>query len=185
VRHPEPEPLVKKAPPVIPPTARQQVVPPLREQKEAAVKPTPAVPAMEKPASPTSTKPIADKPATPPPAKEEYSPLAAGSAIEQLQSNWSKRINEAPDGLSKTPTAALLRSARPISIENDTLVVSVKHKYYKEKMDILENQKTADKIVSSFMGHPCKVKCVYEHENNHLVKAALKMGAQVIEPEDV
>jgi len=50
-------------------------------------------------------------------------------------------------------------------------------------MDTLENQKTADKIVSSFLGRSCKVRCVYEHENNHLVKAALNMGAQVIDAE--
>ncbi len=81
--------------------------------------------------------------------------------------------------MSKTPAAALLRSARPLTIEDDTIVVSFKYSYHKEKMDTLENQKTADKIVSSFLGRPCKVRCVYEHENNHLVKAALKMGAQI------
>ena len=56
--------------------------------------------------------------------------------------------------------------------------------YHKEKMDAIENQKTADKIVSGYMGRPCRVNCVYEHENNHLVKAALNMGAQQIEPEE-
>jgi hypothetical protein len=47
-------------------------------------------------------------------------------------------------------------------------------------MDSIENQKTADKIVSNFLGRSCRVRCVYEHENNHLVKAALNLGAQVI-----
>ena len=45
-------------------------------------------------------------------------------------------------------------------------------------MDNLENQKTAEKIVSSYLGRSCKVRCVYEYENNDLVKAALNMGAQ-------
>jgi hypothetical protein len=48
-------------------------------------------------------------------------------------------------------------------------------------MDSVENQKIADKIVSSFLGHSCRVRCVYEHENNHLVKAALDMGAQRVD----
>jgi hypothetical protein len=92
---------------------------------------------------------------------------------------WSRIINEAPDGMSKTPTAALLRSARPVSIENDTITISFKHSYHKEKMDNLDNQKTAEKIVSSFLGRSCRVCAVYEHENNHLVRAALNMGAQI------
>ncbi len=127
---------------------------------------------------------IAEKPVIQKSESQEVNPLASGSAIEQLQGQWSKMINEAPEGLGKTPAAALLRSARPISIENDILVVSVKHQYHKEKMDIMENQRIADKIISSFMGRPCKVRCVYEHENNHLVKAALEMGARVIEAEE-
>jgi hypothetical protein len=114
----------------------------------------------------------------------DVSPLAAGSAIEQLQQQWSKIMKEAPDGMSKTPAAALLRSARPLSIDGDTITVSFKFSYHKEKMDIIENQKTADKIISNYMGRSCKVRCVYEHENNHLVKAALKMGAQVIDAEE-
>ena len=93
-------------------------------------------------------------------------------------------MKDAPDGMSKTPAAALLRSARPISIDGDVITVSFKFAYHKEKMDAIENQKTADKIVSNFMQHSCKVKCIYEHENNHLVKAALNMGAQQIDSEE-
>ena len=74
-----------------------------------------------------------------------------------------------------------MRSARPLAIEGDTITVAFKYSYHKEKMDNIDNQKTADKIVSSFLGRSCKVRCVYEHENNHLVKAALRMGAQVID----
>ncbi len=135
------------------------------------------------PAAPEVKKVINPEP-LPKPAPHVDSPLAAGSAIEQLQAQWTKIIRESPDGLGKTAAAALLRSARPVSIENDVLLVSVKHQYHKEKMDILENQKTVDKIASSFLGRPCKVRCVYEHENNHLVKAALDMGAQVIDAEE-
>ena len=108
-------------------------------------------------------------------------PVAAGDVIGQLQVQWTKIINEAPENLRKTPAAALLRSARPVSMENDTLTVSIRHQYHKEKMDAIENQRTADRIVSSFLGRSCRVRCVYEHENNHLVKAALRMGAQVID----
>jgi hypothetical protein len=94
-------------------------------------------------------------------------------------------INEAPNGMSKTPAAALLRSARPKEIVEDTLVLTFKFPILKENLEKIENQKTAEKIVSSFMGRPCKVRCVYEHENNHLVKEAVKTyGARVIDTEE-
>jgi DNA polymerase-3 subunit gamma/tau len=164
----EPEPVAKKTTPKASPPPVPKTAPP--EEKKNPVK-----------ESQPSPQAAAVKPATPPTVKAEAGPLTAGSAIEQLQQQWNKIMKEAPDGMSKTPAAALLRSARLESFENDILTVSFKHQYHKEKMDILENQKTADKIVSNFLGRPCKVRCVYEHENNHLVKAALKMGAQVID----
>ena len=174
VRRTEPEPVSKKAAP-----PKTSAPPPEQKPVKSEEKKTP------NPEKPTTGQPaVAVKPISQKPESKEANPLASGSPIEQLQQQWSKMINDAPEGLGKTPAAALLRSARPISIENDTLVVSVKHQYHKEKMDILENQKTVDKIISSFMGRPCKVRCVYEHENNPLVKAALKMGARVIEAEE-
>jgi len=51
-------------------------------------------------------------------------------------------------------------------------------------MEKIENQKTAEKIISSFLGRACQVRCIYEPEANHLVKAALKMGAQIIDVEE-
>ena len=93
-------------------------------------------------------------------------------------------INTAPDGMGKTPAAALLRSAKLLSFKDDTIMISFRFPYHKEKMDIIDNQKTADRIVSNFLGRSCRVCCVYEHENNHLVKAALGMGAQIINTEE-
>ncbi len=143
---------------------------------EAAKSPEPA-PSISGPA-------IARKPA--PAAGEAVSatPLEAGSAIEQLRINWKKFIIDAPGGIGRTPAAALLRSARPKSLENDTLVLSFKYPLHKENMEKLDNQKTAEKILSGFLGRSCRVRCIYEPENNHLVKAALKMGAQIIDAEE-
>ena len=86
--------------------------------------------------------------------------------------------------MSKTPAAALLRSAKPISLETDTMVISFKFSYHKDKMDNLDNQKTADKIISSILGRSCRVRCVFEPEDEHLVRAALEIGAQIIDTEE-
>jgi DNA polymerase-3 subunit gamma/tau len=177
----EPEPTTRKATPIS--------APPISPAKAPMSSPTLKVTTQPLEKKPPETAPPAVKPesvkAEPAPKTVAHaeSPLAAGSAIEQLQTQWSKIIKESPDGLGKTPAAALLRSARPREIKDDVLVVEFKYQYHKEKMDTIDNQKTAEKIVSSFMGRPCKVRCVYEHENNHLVKAALNRGAQVIDAE--
>ena len=72
----------------------------------------------------------------------------------------------------------------PKAIEGDTIVISFKYPVHKENMEKIDNQKTAEKIIGNFLGRSCQVRCVYEPENNHLVKAALKMGAQVIDTEE-
>ena len=168
------EPVRRSAPEPSPGKPTAKAAPP-------APAPETAKPPEEKTGTETKAPPEAEE-KTPDSATErvEPAPAAVDSVIVQLQEQWMQIMKEAPDGMSKTPAAALLRSARPVAVENDTITVSFKYPYHKEKMDSIENQKTADKIVSSFLGRACRVRCVYEHENNHLVKAALNMGAQVI-----
>ncbi|MCJ7605938.1 MAG: DNA polymerase III subunit gamma/tau [Dehalococcoidales bacterium] len=192
---PEPaakKPAAKAAPPPPPPAPKaENPAPPAAEKQETPkVEPAPAAtpaPAAEsETAAPSPEQPVAD--AGPGPVKPpagEAPPAAMGSAIERIQAQWSQIINEAPGGLSKTPAAALLRSgSKPLEIKNDTIILSFKYPSHKENMEKLENQKIAEKIISNFLGRACKVQCVYEHENNHLVKAALEMGAQVIDTEE-
>jgi len=186
VRQEEPLPpsqrtVIKDSPHPVTPQA-----PPPEIKNTTAPEPEIPKPVVKEESKPQVSETVDIEQPAPPIAAEtnEINPLSAGSAIEQLQQQWSKMINDSPDGLGKTPTAALLRSARPLSLTDDTIVIAFKYSYHKEKMDTLENQKTAEKIVSHFLGHSCRISCVYEHENNHLVKAALRMGAQVINGEE-
>jgi DNA polymerase-3 subunit gamma/tau len=165
------QPAKKVAPKATPPPPEQPAA-----QAEETRAPEPVPPASE----PVSTE-------EPIPATTEVTiatSLEPGSEIERLQMNWRKFIMEAPDGIGRTPAAALLRSARPKAIEDDTIVLSFKYPLHKENMEKLDNQKTAEKIISSFLGRSCRVRCIYEPENNHLVKAALRMGAQIIDTEE-
>ncbi len=108
------------------------------------------------------------------------------SEIERLRLNWRRVIDEAPADIKKTNAIALLRSAgvKPMTIEDDTVVLVFRYSIHKENMEKPENQRVAEKIISTFLGRPCRVRCVYEPQNNHLVKAALKMGAQVTSVEE-
>ncbi|MFC1991952.1 DNA polymerase III subunit gamma/tau [Chloroflexota bacterium] len=103
-------------------------------------------------------------------------PLDASSEIERLRLNWKQVIEQAPQDTKKTTAIAILRSAgvTPVAIENDTVSLAFRYPLIKEQIEKVENQKVAEKIISNFLGHPCRVNCVLE--DNHLLKEALKIG---------
>jgi len=86
--------------------------------------------------------------------------------------------------MNRTPAAALLRCAKPKNLEDNTLILSFKYPLHKENMEKPENQQIADKIVSGFLKRICRVRCIYEPEDNHLVEEALRIGAQIIDVEE-
>ena len=51
-------------------------------------------------------------------------------------------------------------------------------------MEKVDNQQIAEKIISTFLGRTCRVRCVHEPEANHLIEEALKIGAQIIDTEE-
>ena len=111
-------------------------------------------------------------------------PLEPGSEIEQLRLNWKQVTEQAPQDTKRTPAIAILRSAgvKPVAVEKDVVSLSFRYPYHKEQIEKIENQRVVEKIISNFLGRPCRVHCILE--DNHLLKAALKMGAQVIDTEE-
>ncbi len=167
-----------------PPKATVEFQPPPKVARPIPT-PTPAPP-KRPPAEPSPgsfSAPVA--PATPaavPPPPT--TPLEAGSEIERLRLHWKQVIELAPADTKKTPAIAILRSAgvKPVSLEKDTVSLSFRHQYHKDQIEKMENQRVVEKIISNFLGRSCRVHCVLE--DNHLLKEALKMGAQIIDVEE-
>lgn len=118
--------------------------------------------------------------------KKDTAPPEADSELEQLRLNWKRVIDDAPADIKRTNAIGLLRSAgvQPVAVEDNTVVLAFTYEVHKYQMEKPENQQVAEKIIGDFLGHSCHVRCVYEPANNHLVKAALKMGAQIIDVEE-
>ena len=180
------------------------------EQTEAAPQPTRKTtsspvntapvtkPVKSRPAEPVTPEPAVDntpaniEPETEPSPRKTPQSVAAqidnpstkGNEIESLRQDWKKVIEEAPVETRRTPALAILRSAgvQPVSIENDTVILSFRYPVFKEKLEDPENQRVVETIISHYLGHPCRVQCIAE--NNHLVKEALKLGAQIIDTEE-
>jgi len=188
----EPEPPIAKAEPT---TVPEAVATPPTIVPEATATPSTIVP--EATATPPTTVPeaaatpptiVSEATATPPTTVPEAAatPPQPGNEIEQLRLNWKRIIDEAPADIRKTRAIAFLRSAnvKPVAIEDDTVVLSIKYDVHKEQIEKPENQKVAERIISDFLGRPCRVRCITKPENNHLLRAALKMGAQVTSVEE-
>ncbi len=144
-------------------------------------------PALKEPATVVNEEPVpVSNNMSEQPPTEEFTDFAleGSTEIERLRLNWKQVIQNAPSETKKTPAIAILRSAgvKPVSIENDIVSLSFKHTYHKEQVEKLENQRIAEKIISNFIGRPCRIRCILE--DNHLVNAALKMGAQIIDVEE-
>lgn len=125
-------------------------------------------------------------------ATEEPAGLESGEVssksdeLERLQANWRQVMEQAPGQFKRSPTLAILRSAgvSPIAIEGNTVVLSFKYLYHKEKVEEVENKRVASEIISNFLGRSCEVKCVYKPDDNHLVREAQKLGARILKVEE-
>jgi len=176
------QPAAQKATPT--PPIKEETPQPTKAAKTTAPPKPPPQP-KQKEAAPKAKKKETPPPTTPEttPVKESATPAAEGGEIDRLKQNWRQVMEQAPDDTRKTPALAILRSAgvSPTSVDGDTVVLAFKYSYHKEQIEKPENQQTAEKIISSFLGRQCQVRCVNEPANDHLVKAALKMGAQIID----
>jgi DNA polymerase-3 subunit gamma/tau len=191
----------KAATPVKPPpvadkpkvaTPKDKLTPPPPKQTAAEPKTVkvkekqPPPPPKQAAAEPEAT----EAPAQPPVADTQKATPAEAADIEskldELQRNWRSVIEGAPQNTRRTAALAILRSAgvTPISITNGVVVLSFKYTYHKEKIDEPENKRVTAEILSNFLGGPCQVECVFEPEDNHLVREAQRRGAQIIKVEE-
>lgn len=194
---PEAAPTTKTPEPIAPPTkpatpaepAPQAAIPPRKKKAEVKTEqPEEATPPVEEPSeesAPPSTE--AEEVTTPqPPEAKEAAPPETADRLEQLESNWKLVIDQAPESTKRTPAIAILRSAgiKPVAGEDGTIILSFKYPYLKDKIEQPENMKVTTEIISSFVGHTCRIRCVYESDNNHLVQEAQRLGAKIIEVEE-
>ena len=154
------------------------------EPELAKAEPEPAEAEPEPAKAKRGSPKVKPEPATVPEAAATL-PQPAGE-VEQLRLNWKRIIEEAPADIRKTRAIAFLRSAdvRPVAIEGDTIVLSIKYDVHKEQIEKPENLVVAERIISDFLKRPLRVRCVTRPENNHLLRAALKIGAQVTSVEE-
>ena len=179
-----------------PPTSKKPVPPPETPvPKPPATAPVP-VPEPEPPAivpapepEPTATTPAPTPESETPTVSETTAtakPASTDHEVEPVSFNWRQVIEHAPENTRKSLAMAILRSAgvKPVAVEGDTVVLAFRYAYHINQIERTENKRIAEEIISHTMGRPCHIRCVNEPDSNHLVRAALNMGAQIINTEE-
>ncbi len=165
-------------------TPAKQAEPESRQPQKVVVPPPTPLQPKQTTAQPKPASVSAPAPAPTPIATTAATPIESTSEIERLRLNWKQVIEQAPQDTKKTSAVAILRSAgvKPIAVDHDTVSLAFKYPYHKEQIEKIENQRVTEKIIGNFLGHPCHVRCLLE--DNHLLREALKMGAQITHVEE-
>ena len=156
----------------------------------AAARPSPPRPAASATANPVSKPaPVTAKAAAAPePVRAApVAPLEASTEIQRLKLNWKQIVDQAPPEMRKNRGLSVWRSGqvKPQSLQDDVVCLACSSQFFKETIEILENQRVVQQLISNFLGRTCKIQCVLEEKDNHLVEEALKIpGAQFISVEE-
>jgi DNA polymerase III subunit gamma/tau len=170
--------------PATPPAAATTTPPPAKAEVKPAA--TPAATDISEPepsAEPEEPKKEPEPPVSKPPSEASAD---SGDELERLSANWKRLIDTAPPEVRKSAAIGYIRSAgvRPIAIEDDTVVLTFRYDIHKKQVEKPENQRIVAGIVSGFLNRSCRIRCVCQPENNHLVRAVQNLGAEITSVEE-
>lgn len=185
----KPEPVSETPPPPVPVEESNEPLPTPPPEPVAATAADEPAPTPTPPADPVVSEGVVTSDVPPEPVAAGGGPAGDAPAgdtadMQRLQQNWRQVIAEAPAETRKTRALAMLRSAgvTPVAVEGDAVILSLRYPLFKEKLEDPENHRVVEKVISSFLGRPCRVRCVAE--DNHLVREALKHGAELDDTEE-
>ncbi len=140
------------------------------------------------------TEPLPE-PQTPIPAKIAEAPsMKSPQDIDYLRSRWKEFIQALHGEGSSGNLDAFLRSAcEPLGIEDGTLILGFYYSFHKEKIEDPKYKHLVERKLREVFGQPYQVRCVLTSRGKEaqtkpemdipLVKAALEMGAKIIDEE--
>ena len=116
---------------------------------------------------------------------------ADSQALFHLKANWKAVIEASRGKGQKFKMDALLRSAcEPVSVEQETVVLGFSHQFLvdrmREEMENPASRRALEEALGEVLGERRQVRCIVmsrerKESGGHLVKAAVEMGARVVE----
>jgi DNA polymerase-3 subunit gamma/tau len=125
----------------------------------------------------------------------EPSAIIEGSSDEvlaSLQDRWSE-IAAAIEQESMH-IAAIVRDCRPVSFQDDTLVLEARSPFHREKLESDRARSLVEDAIGKLLGRPCRVRCTLANEKSEqpapdtdlqglaedpLIKAGLDLGGKI------
>jgi len=122
----------------------------------------------------------------------ETSHTEAPQDIDYVCTQWKEFIQSLRGEGSSGNLDAFLRSAcEPVALEDDTLILGFYYPFHKEKIEDPKYRHLIEKKLKEVFGQPYKVRCILvDHkrkippqagEQSPVIKAALEMGAKIID----
>lgn len=98
---------------------------------------------------------VAEPVPSPPP---EVAPPAEAPPLAEIQGRWAELLSVIrPRNLS---LEALLRSGRPVAVEEGVVLIGFAHQFHRGKVDEEANRRTVEEALGQLLGRPVRVRCV-------------------------
>jgi hypothetical protein len=189
---PAERPAVKKEPMDVPQhKAAAQKAP---TKSSASKEPIAETGAPPRPTVPKAPEPSQTVPAVPVPEPVLSINVDKQAGVEPFRQHWAEFVRSVRGLGSAGNLDAFLRDCKPLNLEGDTLVLGFPYAFHKDKIENPKYKIIIEKRLSEVFGSAYKVRCVLAPRekkapgsqlNNPLVKAAVEMGAVIVEePEE-
>ena len=121
------------------------------------------------------------------------SPAEAPQLLEHLRGSWKQVVEACKGKGQRFKFDGLFRSAEPVAIEGDTLIISFAFSFHHDKaneeLDNPISRRAVEDILARVLGSRLKLRCILSPKpreakpapGGHLLEAALEMGARVVE----
>lgn len=127
--------------------------------------------------------------------ESEPTPIIEGSGDEvlvSLQDRWSEIVAAVDQG--SMHIAAIVRDCRPVSFQDDTLVLQARSHFHREKLESDRAKTLVEDAIGKLLGRPCHVRCTLAQEKSGqpasntdlqglaedpMIKAGLDLGGKI------
>jgi DNA polymerase-3 subunit gamma/tau len=116
--------------------------------------------------------------------------LDDGILLQSALSRWNEILDAC--GAKNRSVQALVRVARPIASEDNTLVLGFPYEFHRDRIDEVKNRAVVEDVVGRVFGHPIRIRCTLAQKDamtatdplqaamdDPVVRQAISLGARI------
>ncbi|MBI2911557.1 MAG: DNA polymerase III subunit gamma/tau, partial [Chloroflexi bacterium] len=134
------------------------------------------------PARADATGPVIARPAVDTAPPDGLDDPVSGEPLEVLRARWTKVLEALHRPNPRLE--AVLRTCEAVEVADGMVVIGVPSPFHQGEVESAANRSSVEQIISQVLGSPHQVRCTIVERraktSNHLVRAALDMGARIV-----